>query len=128
VVVLGATGRNFGAGMSGGVAYVLDAAGDFAQRVNRQMVEVEVLSDPVEIEELQGMIRAHLEHTGSARARQLLGDWERSVPKFQRVMPRDYKRVLASIHRAHEQGLTGDEAIMVAFEENARDLSRVGGN
>jgi glutamate synthase (ferredoxin) len=128
VVVLGATGRNFGAGMSGGVAYVLDVTGHFASRVNRQMVEVEALNEPEEIAAVQAMIRAHLEYTGSERARQVLDGWDAERPRFVKVMPRDYKRVLASIRRAHEQGLTGDEAIMVAFEENAHDLARVGGN
>jgi glutamate synthase (ferredoxin) len=128
VVVLGATGRNFGAGMSGGVAYVLDAAGDFATRVNRQMVDVEPLGDPEEVAAVRAMIEKHLAETGSERARAVLGSWEQSLAKLVRVMPRDYKRVLACIRRAHEQGLTGDEAIMAAFEENARDLSRVGGN
>ncbi|MGB8327430.1 MAG: glutamate synthase large subunit [Steroidobacteraceae bacterium] len=128
VVVLGSTGRNFGAGMSGGIAYVLDLAGDFATRVNKQMVEVEALADPGEIATVRAMIRTHLELTGSARARQVLDAWERYLPRFAKVMPRDYKRVLACIGRAHEQGLTGEEAIMAAFEENARDLARVGGN
>ncbi len=63
-----------------------------------------------------------------ARARRLLDSWELSVPKFVKVMPKDYQRVLACIKKAHDQGLTGDEAIMAAFEENARDLARVGGN
>jgi glutamate synthase (ferredoxin) len=128
VVVLGSTGRNFGAGMSGGIAFVLDVAGDFATRVNKQMVEVEALVDPGEIATVRAMIHAHLELTGSARARQVLDAWEQYLPRFAKVMPRDYKRVLACIGRAHEQGLTGDEAIMAAFEENARDLARVGGN
>ena len=66
--------------------------------------------------------------TGSQRARTLLARWETVVPDFVKVMPRDYKRVLACVRRAHDQGLSGDEAIMAAFEENARDLARVGGN
>jgi glutamate synthase (ferredoxin) len=74
------------------------------------------------------MIEQHLHYTGSQRAREVLADWDANVPRFIKVMPKDYKRMLACIKRAHEQGLTGDEAIMVAFEENARDLSRVGGN
>ena len=59
---------------------------------------------------------------------QVLANWDASVQRFVKVIPKDYKRMLACITRAHDQGLTGDEAIMVAFEENARDLSRVGGN
>jgi glutamate synthase (ferredoxin) len=128
VVVLGATGRNFGAGMSGGVAYVLDVAGDFATRVNRQMVDLEALADEEEVAAVQAIVRRHLESTGSERARQVLEGWDLERSRFVKVMPRDYKRVLASLRRAHEQGLTGDEAVMVAFEENAHDLARVGGN
>ncbi|MEY4938579.1 MAG: hypothetical protein RIQ93_314 [Verrucomicrobiota bacterium] len=128
VVVLGRAGRNFGAGMSGGVAYVLDQEGKFAGRVNAQMVAVEKLEDAKEIAELRGMIEKHFTYTKSARARAVLDAWDAHVPKFVKVMPKDYKRMLACIDRAQAQGLTGDEAIMAAFEENARDLSRVGGN
>ena len=128
VVVLGPAGRNFGAGMSGGVAYVLDERGDFSGRVNQQMVGVEKLEDPKEIAAVRAMIERHREYTGSARAKQVLDDWSRLVAKFVKVMPKDYKRMLNCIDRAQTQGLTGDEAIMAAFEENARDLSRVGGN
>jgi glutamate synthase (NADPH/NADH) large chain len=128
VVVLGPAGRNFGAGMSGGVAYVLDERGDFPNRVNKQMVAVEELEDAKEIAGVRAMIERHYGYTQSSRARQVLEAWEVYVPRFFVVMPKDYKRMLACIGRAHDQGLTGDEAIMVAFEENARDLSRVGGN
>ena len=128
VVVLGRAGRNFGAGMSGGVAYVLDEAGDFPGRVNTQMVEVERLADAVEIAAVQKLVRTHLALTGSTRAAALLERWDAVVPHFVKVMPKDYKRVLACMRRAHDQGLSGDEAIMAAFEENARDLARVGGN
>ena len=128
VVVLGAAGRNFGAGMSGGVAYVLDESGDFATRVNQQMVGIEALDEPEEIAAVKALIERHLEYTHSARARALLSDWSQTVTRFVKVLPKDYKRVLACIKRAHEQGLSGDEAVMAAFEENARDLARVGGN
>ena len=128
VVVLGRAGRNFGAGMSGGVGYVLDESGDFARRVNTQMVGVEKLEDAREIAAVRAMVERHLAHTGSTRAKELLADWDKAVPRFVKVMPKDYKRMLACIDRAQAQGLTGDEAIMAAFEENARDLSRVGGN
>ncbi|MEZ5563217.1 MAG: glutamate synthase large subunit [Gammaproteobacteria bacterium] len=128
VVVLGATGRNFGAGMSGGIAYVLDENGSFPDHINMQMVETEELADPAEIARVRDLIERHLRWTDSERAREVLDDWETKVKRFVKVIPKDYKRMLACILRAHEQGLTGDEAIMVAFEENARDLSRVGGN
>jgi glutamate synthase (ferredoxin) len=128
VVVLGRAGRNFGAGMSGGVAYVLDEAGDFATRINQQMVGIEKLDEAEEIAAVKALVQKHLDATGSTRARSLLAKWDTVVPKFVKVMPKDYKRVLISMKRAHEQGLSGDAAVMAAFEENARDLSRVGGN
>jgi len=128
VVVLGRAGRNFGAGMSGGIAYVLDESGDFAQRVNKQMVAIEKLEAGIEIAEVKKLVMQHLHFTKSPRAKQLLDEWDLTVPKFVKIMPKDYKRMLACIERAQGQGLTGDEAIMAAFEENARDTSRVGGN
>ena len=128
VVVLGAAGRNFGAGMSGGIAYVLDEVGDFTTRVNKQMVDIESLAESEEIAKVRGMIERHREFTGSARAAHVLDNWEAMVRKFVRIIPKDFKRAVESLKRAHEQGLSGDEAIMVAFEENARDLARVGGN
>ena len=128
IVVLGPAGRNFGAGMSGGKAYVLDEAGDFASRVNTQMVDIETLEEPEEIAKVRGMIERHRELTGSLRAKHVLDNWESMLPNFVCIMPRDFKRAVASLARAHQQGLSGDEAIMVAFEENARDLARVGGN
>jgi glutamate synthase domain-containing protein 3 len=74
------------------------------------------------------MIERHCDLTGSERARHVLQNWERLLPRFVAVVPKDFKRVIASLKRAHAQGLTGEEAIMVAFEENARDLARIGGN
>jgi glutamate synthase domain-containing protein 3 len=74
------------------------------------------------------MIERHLQYTGSTRAKHVLDNWNEMLAKFVRIMPKDFKRAVASLKRAHEQGLSGEEAIMVAFEENARDLARVGGN
>jgi glutamate synthase (ferredoxin) len=128
VVVLGRAGRNFGAGMSGGIAYVLDESGDFARRVNKQMVAIEKLEAGIEIAEVKKLVTQHLNHTKSPRAQQLLDEWDLTVPKFVKVMPNDYKRMLSFIDRAQAQGLTGDEAIMSAFEQNSKDPSRVGGN
>ncbi|HWG29972.1 MAG TPA: glutamate synthase large subunit [Steroidobacteraceae bacterium] len=128
VVVLGPAGRNFGAGMSGGIAYVLDEVGDFGTRVNKQMVDIESLTDPDEVKKVRTMVERHRELTGSARAQYVLEHWDDLVARFVRIIPRDFKRAVESLKRAHEQGLSGDEAIMVAFEENARDLARVGGN
>ncbi len=128
VVVLGPTGRNFAAGMSGGLAYVLDAAGDFAGHCNKQMVELERLEKKEEIEEIRRMIEKHIEVTHSARAKHILDLWQEMVPKFVKIIPKDYKRVLSALERVKSTGLSGEQAIMAAFEENVRDLSRVGGN
>ncbi|KAB2952965.1 glutamate synthase large subunit [Heliorestis acidaminivorans] len=128
VVVLGETGRNFAAGMSGGIAYVLDLKGDFARHCNQDMVLLEKLSDNQEIEEVRTMIENHRDYTGSTVAQKVLQDWEETVPRFVRVIPKDYKRMLEAIDRACQSGLSGEEAIMAAFEENMRDTSRIGGN
>jgi glutamate synthase (ferredoxin) len=127
VVVLGPTGRNFAAGMSGGVAYVLDEVGDFPSRCNVQMVSLEKLEHPDEIEQLWKIVQRHQTYTHSARAASILANWELMIPKFVKVMPKDYKRVLQSIKRVEDAGLSGDQAIMAAFEENARDVARIGG-
>ncbi|MDX2100356.1 MAG: glutamate synthase large subunit, partial [Leptolyngbyaceae cyanobacterium bins.59] len=127
VVVLGPTGRNFAAGMSGGVAYVLDESGDFATRCNAQMVGLEKLEDPEEINEVYLLIRRHAEYTHSQKAEKVLSQWQDRVPKFVKVMPKDYKRVLQAIKQAQQSGLSGDEALAAAFEANARDVARIGG-
>ena len=128
VVVIGPAGRNFGAGMSGGVAYVLDESGDFSKRVNPQMVGIGRVTAAKDIADLRSSIEKHFEYTRSERAKKILGAWDTYLPKFVKVLPKDYERMLACIERAQAQGLSGDEAIMAAFEENARDTSRVGGN
>jgi glutamate synthase (NADPH/NADH) large chain len=92
------------------------------------MVAIEKFDDPKEVAAVRAMIQKHFDYTKSERARLILANWDAYVSKFVKVMPKDYKRMLACIDRAQAQGLTGDEAIMAAFEENARDLSRVGGN
>jgi len=126
VVVLGGTGRNFGAGMSGGVAYVLDEKGDFATRCNQQMAALERMEGE-EIEEVFQMISKHAHYTRSQLAYRVIALWEELAPKFVKVMPKDYKRMLGCIKKAQDDGLSGDEALNAAFEANARDVSRVGG-
>ena len=128
VVVLGPTGRNFAAGMSGGIAYISDNDGTFHTNCNMDMVDLERLSDANEIAEVKAMIERHVQATGSTRAREVLAAWDETVPKFVKVLPKDYKRVLMAMDRVIASGLSGDEAVMAAFEENARDLARVGGN
>jgi glutamate synthase (ferredoxin) len=127
VVVLGPTGRNFAAGMSGGVAYVLDEGGDFAKRCNQQMVGLEKLQEAGEIGQIRLMIERHAKHTQSQRAAKILASWEEMAPKFVKVMPKDYKRMLEEICKAEKAGLSGEEAVMAAFEANAKNAARVGG-
>ena len=94
VVVLGSTGRNFAAGMSGGIAYILDREGDFRGRCNMGMVELESVSDSADVAELKTLIENHLTYTGSEVSRQLLDDWQNKLSQFVKVMPTDFKRVL----------------------------------
>ncbi|HEY3057679.1 MAG TPA: glutamate synthase large subunit [Chloroflexota bacterium] len=110
VVVLGSTGRNFAAGMSGGIAYVYDPDNSFRARVNTEMVELE----PLELDDrewLYQIVRRHLELTESTIADRLLFDWSYSVESFRKVMPRDYKRVLTVMREAEEHGLSDHEAL-----------------
>ena len=130
VIVLGETGRNFAAGMSGGVAYVYDIDGQFAKRLNHEMVNLYPLNEcgDDDLALVRHEIARHVELTGSARGRFLLDNWQAEMPKILKVFPRDYERMLACFRKVGEQGLTGDEAAMAAFDENLKDLARVGGN
>ena len=127
VIILGKTGRNFAAGMSGGIAYVLDEAGDFASRINMQNVELEKLSDTDEIEEIWKLIQRHQTYTRSERAGKVLTDWDGMINRFVKVIPKDYKRMLQKIKEAKAQGLSGEAAEQAAFEANMKDIARVGG-
>ncbi len=127
VVVLGATGRNFAAGMSGGVAYVLDEDDTFREHCNLETVTLEAL-EKEDISEIEEIIRRHANYTRSERALKLLAVWESVASKFFKVMPKDYRRMLEAIQRAEEKGLAGEKAVMVAFEENKNDLARISGN
>ncbi|MCB9799439.1 MAG: glutamate synthase large subunit [Candidatus Omnitrophica bacterium] len=128
VVILGSTGRNFAAGMSGGIAYVLDIDGGFENRCNKQMVALGPIESPQEIAEVRQMIEKHVAYTASERGQKVLDLWDEMLPKFVRVIPHDYKRVLEAYERVKESGLSGDAADMAAFEENINDMARVGGN
>ena len=130
VIVLGETGRNFAAGMSGGIAYVYDIDGQFESRLNREMVNLYRVIETTDsdIANLKSEIEKHVTLTGSARGKAILENWDAELPRFFKVFPRDYERMLECFRKVEEQGLSGDEAAMAAFEENMRDLSRVGGN
>jgi glutamate synthase (NADPH/NADH) large chain len=114
VVVIGGTGRNFAAGMSGGLAFVLDEAGDFRRRCNLGMVDLEPLVDTEDVELVKDLLARHIRYTQSPVAARLLVDWERSQPRFVKVIPQDFKRVMAAIKKAHETGMSVDEAVMAS--------------
>jgi glutamate synthase (NADPH/NADH) large chain len=113
VVILGATGRNFAAGMSGGVAYVYNADGNFAENLNAEMVDLDEMDDE-DVDFLRSMITAHVDATDSAVGQRIMTDWDNQVRNFVKVMPRDFKRVLQAIAEAEKSGEDVDTAIMAA--------------
>jgi glutamate synthase (NADPH/NADH) large chain len=119
VVILGATGRNFAAGMSGGVAYVYNVDGTFTENLNAEMVDLDEMdaSDSEDVAFLYDIISAHVDATDSAVGQRILSDWDYELKKFMKVMPRDFKRVLQAIAEAEASGMSGDDvdkAIMAA--------------
>ena len=130
VIVIGRTGRNFAAGMSGGIAYVLDLDGDFESLLNKDMVNLYRLieCEDTEIDRVLDRIRKHTSLTRSERGQWVVDNWNELLPKFVKVLPRDYERMLNAFRKVEEQGLSGDEAAMAAFEENLNDLARIAGN
>ena len=115
VVVLGKTGKNFAAGMSGGIAYVLDEDWDFYQRVNKDMVSLEPVEHKYDVALLKDLIREHVERTGSPRGRQILNDFGAYLPKFKKVLPHDYDRMLRLIAQMEEKGEDNEQAQIEAF-------------
>ena len=114
VVVIGRTGRNFAAGMSGGIAYVLDEQGDFDIRCNQGMVDLDALEDEEDLIIVKTLLTKHVDYTQSTVARNILDHWGKYQSKFIKVMPKDYKRVLAAIKKAEADGTSVDEAVMEA--------------
>ena len=115
VAVIGPTGRNFAAGMSGGVVYVLDRDHDFYRRVNKDLVSVEPLEDPEDIQELQEMLTQHLEATGSPRAREILEQFAVYVGDFKKLIPWDYAAMTRAIAAGQAQGMDREAAELAAF-------------
>ena len=115
VVVLGKTGKNFAAGMSGGVAYVLDEDWDFYQRVNKDMVSLEPVEHKFDVAQLKELIREHVELTGSPRGKEILDDFGEYLPKFKKVLPHDYDKMLRLIAQMEEKGEDSEQAQIEAF-------------
>lgn len=111
-VILGRTGRNLAAGMSGGIAYVLDLV---PERVNGEMVDLEPL-DAADVDTVRALTERHLAETGSVVARRLLEDWDGAAARFTKIMPRDYRRVLDAMAKAEAEGRDVDEAVMAAAQ------------
>lgn len=122
VVVLGPTGKNFAAGMSGGTAYVLDAQRDFYTRLNKALVSMELVVEKHDIAELRALIEAHAAATGSERAKEILAHFEQYLPLFKKVLPTDYDRMLRAIAQMEEKGMAREQAEIEAFY-----VSRKGG-
>ena len=114
VVIIGKTGRNFAAGMSGGIAYVLDEDEAFHIRCNPQMVNLEAVEEPEDVDAIRGLLTRHVQYTQSPAARNILRDWPAWRGRFVKVMPKDYKLVLDAIKKGREKGLSEEEAIMEA--------------
>ena len=115
VVVLGSTGKNFAAGMTGGIAYVLDENWDFYQRVNKETVSLEPVEHKYDVATLKELIREHVELTGSPRGKEILDNFSEFLPKFKKVLPYDYDRMLRVIASVEERGLDGEQAQIEAF-------------
>lgn len=128
VVILGETGRNFAAGMSGGIAYILDLNQTFHKNCNTEMVLLEKLRDEDEINEVYKMIRRHAEYTDSARAWKVLAKWDDMVRQFVKVLPKDYKRMQQAITEFSGNGHDDNEAVMEAFLKNKKRKERAEGN
>src|SRR5690606_10284997 len=116
VVVLGRTGRNFAAGMSGGFAYVLDETGDFEKRCNLGMVELEALSTE-DVVKLAELLEEHVQRTGSAKARRLLNAWEETLGRFVKVVPVEYRKVLEQMKQHPPARATRDSLRVLASED-----------
>ncbi len=115
VVVLGTTGKNFAAGMSGGVAYVLDMGNDLYKRLNKEMISIEAVTDKYEVSELKQLIMDHVNYTNSEIGKRILEDFEGYLPKFKKIIPKDYKKMMNMIVAFEEKGLSREKAAIEAF-------------
>ena len=120
VVVLGMTGKNFAAGMSGGIAYVLDEGNDLYKRLNKEMVSSSEITSKYDVLELKSMIQEHVALTNSAKGKEVLDNFGEYLPKFKKIIPHDYERVLKTIVQMEEKGLSAEQAQIEAFYANTR--------
>ena len=118
VAVLGKTGKNFAAGMSGGIAYVLDENSHLYRNLNKAMIAIEKVENKYDVQELRAMIEEHVENTGSARGKEILADFDAYLPKFKKIIPHDYKKMIALASKWEERGMSSEQAQMEAFNES----------
>ena len=116
-VILGPTGKNFAAGMSGGIAYVLDEDHTLYRRMNKDMVSMQELSEKYDIQELKYILQDYERETGSALAKKILANFADYIPSFKKILPNDYQKMLIAISKYEEQGISHDNAVLEAFEE-----------
>ena len=114
-VILGKVGKNFAAGMSGGIAYVLDEDSDLYMKVNKAMVTLEEVTNKYDVQELKDMIQEHVAYTNSERGKQILDKFEQYLPKFKKIIPNDYKKMLSMIVQMEEKGMNTEQAQIEAF-------------
>ena len=117
VVVLGQVGKNFAAGMSGGIAYVLDMDSRLYMKVNKDMVNIERVTDKYDVQELKSMIQEHVSYTNSEIGKKILDNFDKYLPKFKKIIPEDYERMMAAIMQMEEKGLSRDRAKIEAFNK-----------
>lgn len=120
VVILGNTGKNFAAGMSGGIAYVLDENSDLYRKLNKEMVSIDKITSKYDVLELKEMIKDHTAYTNSEKGKEILEHFEDYLPKFKKIIPNDYNRMLMKIVQMEEKGLSSEQAQIEAFYANTR--------
>ena len=120
VVVLGPTGKNFAAGMSGGIAYVLDEDRSLYKRLNKELVAFEEVTNKYDVLELKGLIQEHVAYTNSEKGKRILDNFSEYLPKFKKILPHDYRRMMNAIVQMEEKGLNSEQAQIEAFYANLR--------
>ena len=120
VVILGKTGKNFAAGMSGGIAYVLDEDSHLYMNMNKELVTVSGVTEKYDVAELKDIIKEHVKLTGSQKGQQILDNFEEYLPKFKKVLPNDYAKMMQTMALMEEKGMSPEQAKIEAFYINTR--------
>ena len=120
-VILGKTGKNFAAGMSGGIAYVLDEDRDLYMKLNKSLVSLESLTEKYDIFELKGIIEEHAAATGSDKPKKILDNFDSYVPLFKKIIPHDYAKIRSTVLALEEKGMNSEQAEIEAFFINKKE-------